>query len=170
MNILFVDGYNMIGAWDFLNSIKQENLELARVRLIEMLAEYQSFTNIKIIVVFDAFYVKSIEKKYSDYKLEIVFTRENETADQYIEKTVKSLISRRNKVWVATNDSQEQWQIFAQGALRKSANELLREINDVKIIIKEKVKNTVEERPINKIQIPPDLKDIMEKMRRGNKT
>ncbi|MDF2590470.1 MAG: hypothetical protein K0S41_4313 [Anaerocolumna sp.] len=170
MNVLFVDGYNMIGAWGFLNSIKQDNLELSRIKLVELLAEYQSFTNIKVIIVFDAYQVKGIEKKYSDYKIEIVFTKENETADQYIERTVKTLINRSNKVWVATNDSQEQWQIFAQGALRKTASELLQEINDAKKHIDEKVKKTREVKPYNKIQLSPDLKDILEKMRRGKKT
>jgi len=129
MDILLVDGYNIIGAWPELNSLKKKELSAARDRLVEIMAEYQAYTGYRVIIVFDAYFVSGTQKKYQNYKVEVMFTKESETADERIEKLAITLNNRKTQVHVATSDYTEQWAIFGQGALRKSARELLTETN-----------------------------------------
>lgn len=131
MDILIVDGYNMIGAWPELQALKDEDLAAARDLLIEKLAEYKGYMGIHVIVVFDAYVVKGKETRYKNYNVEIIYTKEKETADAKIEKLAKEMMDRRTKVYVATSDSAEQWQIFGQGAFRISARELYNEIRQI---------------------------------------
>lgn len=168
MNILLVDGYNIIGAWPELQALKQDNLEHARDLLVEKMSEYQAYTGFQVIIVFDAHLVKGIEKKLKSSRVEIIFTRENETADERIEKLVKTLLSVKNKIYVATSDYTEQWTIFSQGALRKSARELLIEMESIEEGIKRRVKKTQENRPYSKIKLSEDVAAQFEKWRRGN--
>jgi hypothetical protein len=168
-DILLVDGYNIIGAWEELRKIKQERLADARDRLIERMAEYKAHTGWRVIVVFDAHLIPGIEKKKRIYDVEIVFTRENETADERIEKLVSELDGRSIQMHVATSDLTEQWVIFAQGALRKSARELQIEMNEIDQLISKKVKTIQEERPFSKIQLSDEVAEIFEKWRRGIK-
>ena len=90
-DILLVDGYNIIGAWEELGGMKRKKLADARDRLIERMAEYKAHTGWRVIIVFDAHLVPGIEKKKRHHNVEIVFTRENETADERIEKLVSEL-------------------------------------------------------------------------------
>ncbi|WP_243388375.1 NYN domain-containing protein [Bacillus kexueae] len=168
MNILLVDGYNIIGAWPELQALKQDNLEHARDLLVEKMSEYQAYTGFQVIIVFDAHLVKGIEKKLKSSRVEIIFTRENETADERIEKLVKTMLSVKNKIYVATSDYTEQWTIFSQGALRKSARELLIEMETIEEGIKRRVKKTQENRPYSKIKLSEDVAAQFEKWRRGN--
>jgi len=167
MNILLVDGYNIIGAWPELEALKNNNLEHARDLLIEKMAEYQAYTGFRVIVVFDAHLVKGIETKYKQSRVEVIFTRENETADERIEKLVKQLLSVKTKIYVATSDYTEQWTIFSQGALRISARELLAEMESIEDRIQRKVKRIQEERPISKIRLSDEVAKQFEKWRRG---
>jgi len=167
MDLLIVDGYNMIGAWPELIELKKKDLEAARDRLVELLAEYRGFTGTEVIVVFDAYYVKGRGKKYRNYKLEIIYTKENETADERIEKLAKQRVSRRTKVYVATSDFTEQWAIFGQGAYRKSARELYNDIMEIKKGIQSNVKKIQENRPTSKIPLSDEVLDYFEKLRRG---
>ena len=169
MEILIVDGYNIIGAWNELRKLKAEKLIDARDRLIEMMAEYKAFSGFRVIVVFDAYLVPGIEKKKKQYDVEVIFTRENETADERIEKLTSQLMSRRTQVHVATSDLTEQWVIFAQGALRKSARELEIEMDLVQEDISRKVKAIQDQRPFSKIQLSDEVAEIFEKWRRGMK-
>ncbi|MBA2876780.1 NYN domain-containing protein [Thermaerobacillus caldiproteolyticus] len=170
MDILIVDGYNIIGAWPELRKLKEEDdLASARDLLISKMAEYQGFTGYKVIIVFDAHLVQGIEKKYKNYQVEVIFTRENETADERIEKLAKSLINVRTKVYVATSDYTEQWAIFGQGALRKSARELLIEMETIEKNISKKVKIIQEKKPLSKIPLTDEVARIFEKWRRGEK-
>lgn len=138
--ILIVDGYNMIGDWPELKEIKsRESLEEARLRLLDHLADYQSFTGKRVIVVFDAYQVQGREKNYKHKRLEIYYTSENETADECIERLVKRLKTKRNHIHVATSDRTEQWVVFAMGGLRISARELAIEIEKIQTKIAEKV-------------------------------
>ena len=82
MDILLVDGYNMIGSWPELVDLKNKDLASARDRLIEIMGDYQGYTGFKVIVVFDAYEVKGIEKKYSNHKVEVIYTKAEETADE----------------------------------------------------------------------------------------
>lgn len=169
MDILIVDGYNMIGAWPELVQLKQQDLAAARDRLIEMLADYQGFTGYKVIVVFDAYGVKGIEKTYRYHKVEVIYTKSEETADERIEKLATELSSRRTQIHVATSDYTEQWAIFGQGALRVSARELLKEVEETERAIERKVEKTQEKAPLWKIDLSQDLTEIFEKWRRGKK-
>jgi uncharacterized protein len=169
MEILLVDGYNIIGAWPELQKLKFEDLSAARDKLIEKMAEYQAYTGLKVIVVFDAHLVKGIEKKYSNHRVEVIFTRENETADERIEKLAKELNNIQTQIHVATSDYTEQWAIFGQGALRKSARELLNEMKDIEKKIEKRVKNIQENKPITKIDLPDNIAEIFEKWRRGER-
>lgn len=168
-DILLVDGYNIIGAWPELRTLKLASLAEARDRLIERMAEYKAHTGWRVIVLFDAHLMRGTEKKNWKHNVEVVFTRENETADERIEKLVSELSGRRVQIHVATSDLTEQWVIFAQGALRKSARELEIEMNEIDKLITKKVKEIQEERPFSKIQLSDEVAEIFEKWRRGMK-
>lgn len=138
--ILFVDGYNMIGAWPELDHLKQrDEIQAARDLLLFELSNYRKYRDIEVIVVFDAQFVPGVTTTFEEYELTVVFTQEGETADSYIERTVKEHINALTRVVVATSDAAEQWMVFQQGALRQSANELLMEINYAKAQIKSDV-------------------------------
>ncbi|WP_027410219.1 NYN domain-containing protein [Anoxybacteroides tepidamans] len=169
MDILVVDGYNMIGAWPELRKLKEFDLAAARDLLISKMAEYQGFTGYKVIIVFDAHLVQGIEKKYTNHQVDVIFTRENETADERIEKLAKQLINVRTKVYVATSDYTEQWAIFGQGALRKSARELLIEVESIERSISKKVEKIYEQKPLSKIPLTDEVARIFERWRRGEK-
>lgn len=131
--ILLVDGYNMIGAWPELVMLKnQEKLEDARDALLFKLSHYAKYEEVEVICVFDAQFVPGIQKEYQKYQVTVVFTKTDETADSYIERRAGELVSRITQVTVATSDLAEQWLIFSKGALRKSANELWRDIEQTK--------------------------------------
>jgi uncharacterized protein len=168
-DVLLVDGYNVIGAWEELGRMKTERLADARDRLIERMAEYKAHTGWRVIVVFDAHLVPGIEKRKRRQNVEVVFTRENETADERIEKLVSELGGRQVQIHVATSDLTEQWVIFAQGALRKSARELEIEMNEIDKLITVKVKEIQEQRPFSKIPLSDEVAEIFEKWRRGMK-
>jgi hypothetical protein len=167
MDILLVDGYNIIGAWANLQSLKKENLSEAREVLIQKMAEYQAYTGYRVIVVFDAHQVKGIEKKQKNHRVEVIYTRENETADERIEKLAISLSNIKTQIHVATSDFTEQWAIFGQGALRKSARELLNEVEAIEKRIQKRVEKIKVNSPQSKIPITDDMLKLFEKWRRG---
>lgn len=169
MDILLVDGYNIIGAWPELKVLKEKDLAAARDKLIEKMAEYQAYSGYRVIVVFDAYFVQGTAKKYKNHKVEVIFTKKNETADEQIEKMAISLNNRKTQIHVATSDLTEQWAIFGQGALRKSARELLNEMNVIERGIEKRVKNIQEEKPVSKIPISDEVAEIFEKWRRGER-
>lgn len=169
MDILLVDGYNIIGAWPELRVLKTKDFASARDLLIEKMAEYQAFTGFKVIVVFDAHLVPGIETKLKTRKVEVIYTRENETADERIEKLAKQLSNIKTQIHVATSDYTEQWAIFGQGALRKSARELLTEMEVIESSIQKKVKKTYQEKSISKIPLSDEVAEIFEKWRRGQR-
>lgn len=168
-DVLLVDGYNIIGAWEDMSRLKDKQLAEARDLLIERMAEYKAYKGWRVIVVFDAYMMRGIENRSRHHDVEVLFTRENETADERIEKLVTELASRRVQVHVATSDLTEQWIIFAQGALRKSARELEIEMNQIDKLITRKVRIYEDERPISKIPLTDEVKEIFEKWRRGLK-
>jgi predicted RNA-binding protein with PIN domain len=118
---LLVDGYNIIFAWEDLKSLARVSLDDARQKLADILCNYQGYKKCQVILVFDAYKVKgnpgSVEK---DRNITIVYTKEAETADSYIEKTTYE-IGKRHRVRVATSDGLEQVIILGHGALRQSA-------------------------------------------------
>lgn len=121
---LLVDGYNIVFAWEELKLLAADNLDAARGRLLDILCNYQGYLGYPVIVVFDAYKVKGNPGEVTRYQnLHVVYTKEAETADQYIEKTVHR-IGRKYRVTVATSDALEQLIIWGQGAVRQSAREL----------------------------------------------
>ncbi|MDR0921046.1 MAG: NYN domain-containing protein [Lactobacillales bacterium] len=127
--LLIVDGYNMIGSWPNLVALKkQDKLEDARELLLHELSNYAKFEDIEVMVVFDAMYVPGITKSFEKYQLTVVFTSEGETADSYIERMAGERNTIVTQVTVATSDLAEQWVVFSQGALRKSARELYKNV------------------------------------------
>jgi predicted RNA-binding protein with PIN domain len=165
--LLIVDGYNIIGAWPDLRALKdQERMDEARDLLIAKLAEYQSYSGVKVIVVFDAYSVPGIGRKMKDYQIEIYFTKQKETADEKIEKLVSQYYEKNRQIYVATSDYTSQRVIFGQGALRKSARELLLDLESIGKEIKEQVNKTQEERFSTRIPLNEEIAKIFEKWRR----
>lgn len=166
MEYLIVDGYNIINAWPELVEVAKDNFEDARWKLLEVLANYQGYAKSKVIIVFDAHMVKgNVEKKEYHNGLEVVFTKENETADNYIERIVGD-ISNDNCVRVATSDYLEQTIILGKGAVRMSANELHEEIKAVQQSIREKsMQNTVKSHTIGS-RLKGETLRVLEKLRR----
>lgn len=120
---LIVDGYNIIFSWDELKKIADENLDAARAELINMMCNYQGYTGCELILVFDAYKVKGKHRDIEKYcNINIVYTKESETADTYIEK-VSHTLSENHRVRVATSDGMEQIIILGNGAIRISASE-----------------------------------------------
>ncbi|MBC5638533.1 MULTISPECIES: NYN domain-containing protein [Ornithinibacillus] len=167
MVVLIVDGYNIIGDWDELKQLKQKDLSQARDRLIELMAEYQAYSGSRVIIVFDAYYVRGIESKLKQYKVEIIYTKEKETADECIERLVKKVKNVRTQIYVATSDYEEQRMIFGQGALRKSARELKVELENMNREISHSVSEHMKARPKSKIPLNDDILEKFEKWRRG---
>lgn len=167
MIYLVVDGYNIIGAWEELQRLKEKDIGQARDRLLDMMAEYQAYSGYRVIVVFDAYYVKGKAARYRKYKLDVIFTKEKETADECIERLVKELHNVRDKVYVATSDYDEQRTIFGSGALRKSARELYIEMESMQQDIRNRITNQSQLKPPSKISLDPKTQEVFEKWRRG---
>lgn len=125
---LLVDGYNIIFAWDELKSLAQSSLDAARVQLTELLCNYQGYRGNRVILVFDAYKVHGgVEKVEKHNNITVVYTKEAETADAYIEKATYRL-GKDNRVRVATSDGLVQVIILGHGALRVSASALHEEV------------------------------------------
>lgn len=168
---LLVDGYNIIFDWEDLNKISREqSLEDARDKLVAILSNYQGAKGIELIIVFDAHLVKgnkgSVEQMGKTY---IVYTKEAETADNYIERITKDLV-KDYTVKVATSDRLEQIIIMGSGAIRVSATELRA---DVRFTAKKVAKKIEEIKPIKNNMLFDNLDaktaEWFEKMRQNKK-
>ncbi|MDY2986863.1 MAG: NYN domain-containing protein [Peptoniphilus sp.] len=156
---LFVDGYNIINAWDSFD--KSIPLEDQRLQLVDVLSEYAHTVDEKIIVVFDAYMVKKSAGAIYDYKgILVVFTKEFETADHYIERQLSEM-KRVKGVRVATSDNIEQQIILSRGGVRLSAREFEVEVelSKQKIFTKQKVlkkkaelTNKIDDEQLNKLK------------------
>ena len=134
---LLVDGYNIIHAWDELKKLAQDSLDSARSRLTQILGNYQGFRGCEVILVFDAYKVKGHHREIEkDGSISIVYTREAETADSYIERVSHDL-SKKHRVRVATSDGLEQIIVLGNGAQRISAKEFQQEIRMAEAAIRE---------------------------------
>ena len=134
---LLVDGYNILFAWEDLKELAKISLDAARNSLLEQLCNYQGYKKQTVIVVFDAYKVKgNTGSSYKYNNIYVVFTKEAETADMYIEKTTHE-IAKKHKVIVATSDGIEQMIILQQGAIRMSAKDLEADVAYVKRQISE---------------------------------
>lgn len=134
---LLVDGYNIIFAWEELAELARTDLDAARHRLIQILCNYQGYRRCELILVFDAYKVKgnpgSIERQHG---IHVVYTKEAETADMYIEKVTHTL-AKEHRVRVATSDGLEQIIILGHGAVRVPARQFREEVEQVERAIRE---------------------------------
>ncbi len=134
---LLVDGYNIIFAWEELRALAAEDLDAARGRLLDRMANYQGYVRCELIVVFDAYRVRGAVREVERlHNISVVYTKEAETADMYIEKTARALAKNR-RVRVATSDGLEQLIILGQGASRVSAEMFHEEVERVEGLIRE---------------------------------
>ena len=128
---LLVDGYNIIFAWDELNALSKESLDAARHKLMDILCNYQGFQTCVLILVFDAYRVPGSPGSIEQYhNIHVVYTKEAETADMFIERVTHE-IGRNRRVRVATSDGMEQIIILGHGALRVSARMFHEEVQNV---------------------------------------
>ena len=136
---LLVDGYNIIFSWDELKKLAEDNLDLARSRLISIMSNYRGFRPCEVIIVFDAYRVKGDHREVEQTGgISVVYTKEAETADMYIEKTSHEL-AKNSRVRVATSDGAEQIIILGNGAYRVTASELHDEVAAVEKTIREMI-------------------------------
>lgn len=134
---LLVDGYNIIFAWEDLRELAQQDLDAARTRLMDMLCNYAGFRRCQLILVFDAYRVRGNPGEVERYhNISVVYTKEAETADMYIEKATHRL-AKNHRVRVATSDGLEQLIILGHGALRLSASSFREEVEETEHAIRE---------------------------------
>lgn len=166
---LIIDGYNVINAWIELANLQKKNLDDARQALIKIISDYAAYRGYKATIVFDANNNKNLETRLEKQAgLEIVFTKDGETADSYIEKMVYEMSRFKKKVFVVTSDGAEQMAILGAGAFRISAREFKEDYTVARKEIAEK------SRPNDKIsnraeidsRIDRNILHILESMRR----
>ena len=167
--ILIVDGYNIIGDWPELRDLKEKGLLAeAREQLLNWLVEYKAYSGQKVIIVYDAYLTTGKGKEYIDKNVIILYTKENETADELIEKLVVGFSKQNKRISVATSDYTEQRVIFAQGALRISARELAIEKIRTSKSINNKVNSSNKNPNANVfLNLDDETKKIFEKWRRS---
>lgn len=152
---LLVDGYNIIFAWEELRSLAAVNIDSARDRLMDICCNYQGCAGCTLILVYDAYKVKGNPGSVQPYhNIYVVYTKEAETADQYIEKTVHR-IGRKHKVTVATSDALEQMIIWGEGATRLSAASFLETVEAAQRKLREEL--SVQSKVFHKISIPEGI-------------
>lgn len=168
---LLVDGYNIIFAWDELSELAAVNIDAARYKLMDILSNYQGFRKICVIVVFDAYKVPGgVEKVQKYHNIHVVYTKEAETADQYIEK-VAIRIGRRYRTTVATSDGVIQLIIRSQGCILWSARDFREEIERVgKLISEEKGKHTGSAKNYLFLHADEETRKYLEDVRLGKKS
>ena len=134
---LLVDGYNIIFAWDDLAAIAKEDMDLARSRLVNLMCNYRGLHRCDVILVFDAYRIKGNAGSFEKVNnISVVYTKEAETADSYIERTTHEL-SKNYRVQVATSDRMEQLIIIGNGAMRISADAFRKEVDRTEAVMRE---------------------------------
>jgi len=138
-NVLIVDGYNVIFAWDSLKELAETDLEGARIALMDMLSNYAGYTGCELILVFDAYRLKDGKGERSDYhNIHVVYTKENETGDLYIERLTHEM-GKNDAVKVVTSDGLIQISALRAGVLRMSASEFHKELERVSKLIRDAI-------------------------------
>ncbi len=168
-HVLLIDGYNIINAWEELAQIANVNLEDARHKLNNMISEYAHYNGIETTIVYDAYKVKGITNRIEKSKnLTIVFTKENQTADSYIEKFIHDYKYKRHAIIrVATNDMTEQNMVLGKGAARLTARELLIEVNQSKKNIQTAIQENSNRRYTFEQSLDKETYEKLEKLRRS---
>jgi predicted RNA-binding protein with PIN domain len=170
-SILLVDGYNVINNWPELLELKEQDIGHARHRLVAYLSEFQALCGVQVIVVFDAHLVKGgVEQSENSQGIEIIYTKEEETADNWIERYVvqhkRAGAAKEESLFVSTYDWMEQRIISAKGAYRVTPGELRNDIQKIKTIEKRRVSKTADERVLLDQHLSDKTKKVLEKWRR----
>ena len=168
---LLVDGYNVIFAWDDLKELAAVDIGAARDKLMDILCNYQGFKKCVLILVFDAYKVEGYALEIQKYRnIHVVYTKEAETADQYIEKVVHH-IGRKYHVTVVTSDGVEQVITMGQGGTRVSSRDFLEEVRLTEKMIREEAEKHRENgRNYLFDHMDEELVKEMEEVRLGRKT
>lgn len=165
---LLVDGYNIIFASEELKKIVDEDsLESARIKLMDQMCDYQGYYQVHVIVIFDSHKTNEKMRKIFQYhNIEVVFTKERETADHFIER-VTDTYGRHERIRVATSDGLEQLIILSKGATRLPARELIQEIEAMRSGVK-KTKERIKQSQKNRLEshLDADVIAWMEELRR----
>lgn len=160
---LLVDGYNIIFSWEDLNELAKFNMDGARTKLMDILCNYQGYKNYTVIIVFDAYRVKGNIGEVIKYNnINVVYTKEAETADSYIEKTTNDLTKEHNVI-VATSDALEQMIIMGFGATRLSAKDLH---EDIQRISDEMKATYIEKNQLSRNSIGDAMSETFERINR----
>ena len=167
---LLVDGYNIIFAWPELKELADVNLDGARTKLQDILCNYQGYKKCQVILVFDGYKVKGNPGEVIRYhNIHVIFTKEAETADHYIERVVTSM-PKHYKVRVATGDGLEQLIIYGQGAIRMTARELWNEVTAAETELRERfIRNRPPKNNILADHLDEEALAWFEELRRKNK-
>ena len=170
-NYLLVDGYNIIFSWDELRDLSEVNITSARNALMDILCNYQGFKKCNVILVFDGYKVKGNPGSVIKYhNIHVIFTKEAETADQYIEKVTQE-IGRQYHVRVATSDRLEQVIILGKGAVRMSARDLEKEIRETDAVIKKEHLDKIKSYKMRLFDYAdPALQEYLERLRLSRDT
>ncbi|MBP2645655.1 MAG: hypothetical protein H6Q75_1095 [Firmicutes bacterium] len=168
-DFMLVDGYNVINAWPELITLK-DNLEHARDKLVDILSGYGAYKDYIIVIVFDAHATagdRSVIEAVPGH-LEVVFTKEGETADSYIEKTAYQLVRQGEAVYVVTSDGAEQMTIFGVGAWRIPARELLSDVRKADKLLRDGYTDSVLNRRRREIGgcVSREVMEKLDEMRR----
>jgi Predicted RNA-binding protein containing a PIN domain len=167
MEYLVIDGYNVINQWTDIFNLKKEPLEDCRDRLLNMLSNYQGYKKIEVIVVFDAYLQKGGQEKIEMFdNIRVVYTKEGETADSFIERFVY-LNGRSNTVKVVTSDFMEQIITMSSGGIRVSPRELRMEMHtDIKSASEAGNQTPIKHNTIMS-RMDPDVFEKLDKFRKG---
>lgn len=165
---LLVDGYNIIFAWEDLRELAKSDIHAAQDKLMDILSNYQGIKKCILILVFDAYKVEGHREEILQYhNIHVVYTKEAETADQYIEKTVHK-IGKNHPVTVATSDGLEQMIIMGQGAVRLSAKGLQKEVEEAsRSILEEWHTKRQSSRRYLFDHVSDDVREFVDKTRKG---
>lgn len=166
---LIIDGYNVINAWAELVNLQKKNLDDARQALIKIISDYSAYRGYQATIVFDANNNKNLETRIEKHAgLEIIFTKDGETADSYIEKMVYITNKLKNNIYVVTSDGAEQMAILGSGAFRISVREFKDDYSVAKKEIAEKSHPSGKFNNRTEIdsRIDRNILDILEAMRR----
>jgi predicted RNA-binding protein with PIN domain len=142
-DLLIVDGYNVINAWAELIALKEESIDHARDKLIDILASYGMYHDLRVTVVFDAHMVPGQENREIRANVEVIYTNEGETADSCIEKMVYYLVHQGQRAYVVTSDYAEQLSILGSGAFRISSRELHQNMQKTNKLLQENYTSSV---------------------------
>jgi len=167
MEYLIIDGYNIINAWKDIFHPESEPLEDCRDKLLNIMSNYQGYKRINVIVVFDAHLVKGSQEKQEAFdNLTVVYTKENETADNFIERFVHKL-GNTYTIRVATSDYLEQTLVLGKGGIRVTPRELREEVGAADKHKKPAVRDNFLKTNSIMSRIKPELLEKLEKIRRS---